>query len=264
MTWILSYLRVDLIPRLTALVACALVLVAALYLRAEKSILISFCPQMVSVEDRYEWYLDALMLSIQNHRFKVAGLAADRLASLTLTRTISPQHDPLLLSNFLILGRYSYLIKMLESSHMLNGRGNYYGHYLKGEALLCLHEYAEARAEFITARSLADEQPDLLFGLAKANLALGNKQDADRFLKMISSHASTSWMNAYRALMALKTGDEKAASAIANEFVNLMSDSVNDYEAIPNLDFVSHCMADKGFKQQALLLARESEQIRNK
>ncbi len=159
--------------------------------------------------------------------------------------------------------RYSELLVMLQTSHYVQPTW-YYGHYLKAEALLGLHEYANARNEFVIGRSLAAEQPYLLLGLVKANLALGNKIEAKYFLRELHSKASARWIDAFLALMELKPNDEVAAQQIANEFVNVMSEPLDEYEAISHLDFVSGFMRDKGFTRQARMLANASEQIKQK
>jgi hypothetical protein len=263
MSWILTYFRVDFIPRITALIACGSLLFTPLYLMAEKSILISVCPQLVPAEERYAWYHEELMHSIGKHRFKNAGLMADKLASLKMNRIVSPYDDPLGFYDLLILGRYSELLAMLQTSY--NPQFNwYYGHYLKAEALLGLHEYKNARDEFIVARSLAAEQPCLLLGLMKANLALGNRIEAKYFLRELHSKASARWIDAYLALVELKPSDEISAQRIAIEFVNVMSEPLDDCEAVSNLDFVSAFMLDHSFKRQARMLAMASGQIKEK
>lgn len=235
---------------------------SALYLRTEKSVLISVCPEAVPLSDRYEWYHTELMHSLWHHNFRNAGLLADRLASLKIDRTVSLNDNALWFYDLLILGRYSELMAMLQRSSQLEGC--YYGHYLKAEALLGLHEYTSARDEFVTARSLAAEQPFLLLGLLKANLAVGNRTEAKHYLKLLHSKASARWIDAFLALIELRPYDEPAAQRISIEFIDVMSDPLDEFEAVAQLDFASDFMLDMGFERQARMLSAASTQIKQK
>lgn len=258
---------------MTALLACGLLLITARYLETEKSILISVCPQMVSVQDRYVWYHDELMHSLWKHKFKNAELLADRLAALKMNPSDAQSDDALWFYDLLVLGRYSQLMAMVQRTNSLPPNC-YYWHYLKAESLLGLHEYKNALNEFLIARPIAAEQPYLLMGLVKANLAVGNRAEAKHLIRKLYLEASSpsklypdsssAWKDAYLALIDLKQNDEVAAQQIASEFARLMSEPLDEMDAIAQLDFVSEFMRDMGYERQALTLSATSERIKER
>ncbi|HEY9733870.1 MAG TPA: hypothetical protein V6C89_18310 [Drouetiella sp.] len=240
-----------------------MILITLLNAPANKSIFLTLCPQLMPAKERYVGYQDEMINAIRTHKFKQAALMADQITLLEINPEDSPEQNFLLPYYFLILGKYSALTTMISTSY--DRRTNsYYDHYIKAEAWLGLREYFKARNEFVIARSLAAEQVCVLFGLMKANIAVGNKVEAKQLLTKLHSKASARWIDAFLALVDLKRGDEVSAKTIAEEFVIIMSDPLDECEAIPNLDFVSNYLDNSGFKNEARLVAKACLRIKEK